>query len=454
MGSVFDPAWKAGGQVKAVGQIEELIGCSSQGIVCLNESGEVLLFNQRASRMLRTPVSETVGRPFAELLRPSDRTAWVNEFERLKATDHASLTFRNPIRISGGSGPGRSVLEASVTQTITSTERLYTVFLEDVTDLVEAEGRLQQLNQELEAKAEELRVSTERLSVLLAFSDYLQSCLTMEEAASEVARFGRRTFAPGGALFVRSLQDSGRFAPLSSWGAGSELPSFDPDECWAIRRGSAHFSGEDESPVCRHLESDATRFVCLPLAARGSCLGVLTVHGEGHEKEYLLAVADAVRIRLANIQQEQSLRTGFLLEDEWHLTAKGTFMEALRLEIERARRSRVPVSLAWFDVRKPSAMPELTTAIRSHLRTRDWAAKLDARSLTVLAPETPPSALESVCREVIASEPVRSGAAAGVAVLGPVSDTAGSLLEAARLAARQAPEGQVVLAPRQPWPGA
>jgi GGDEF domain-containing protein len=429
-----------------VEQIEELIGCSSQGIVCLNEAGEVQLFNQRASRMLRSPIGETVGRPFVEILRPSDRAAWASEFERLKATDQSSLTLRSPLRLSGGSDSHRSVLEASLTQTITASERLFTVFLEDVTDVVEAEARLENLNRELEARTEELRVNTERLSVLLAFSDYLQSCLTLQEAAHEVARFGRRDFPSGGALFLRSLHDSGRFAPAASWGAGDSLLCFEPDECWAVRRGAAHGVDKEDTPACPHLESMAGGTVCLPLTARGSCLGVLSVVSEGHQKDYLLAVADAVRIRLANIQQEQSLRLGALSESEWHLTPKGTFMEALRLEIERARRSRVPLSLAWIDVRTESALPELSEALRSHLRSRDWAAKLDSKTFVVLAPETPHSALAEMCRSVIGAS--AGSSAVGIASLGPSCGTAGGLLDTASSAARAADAGEAVVAPR------
>ncbi|MCW5939472.1 MAG: hypothetical protein KF884_01920 [Fimbriimonadaceae bacterium] len=449
MGSVFDPARKAEGQVDPVEQIEELIGCSSQGIVCLNEAGEVQLFNQRASRMLRSPIGETVGRPFVEILRPSDRAAWTAEFERLKTTDQSSLTLRSPLRLSGGSDSHRSVLEASLTQTITVSERLFTVFLEDVTDVVEAEARLENLNRELEARTEELRVNTERLSVLLAFSDYLQSCLTLQEAAKEVARFGRRDFPLGGALFLRSLHDSGRFVPAANWGAGDSLLCFEPDACWAVRRGAAHGADKEDTPVCPHLESIAGSFVCLPLTARGSCMGVLSVVIDGHEKDYLLAVADAVRIRLANIQQEQSLRLGALSDSEWHLTPKGTFMEALRLEIERARRSRVPLSLAWIDVRTEGSLPELSDSLRSLLRSRDWAAKLDSKSLVVLAPETAPATLEALCHTLTSSEVADGLAAVGIASLGPQANNAGSLLDAARAAASGAESGETVIANRQ-----
>ncbi|GLR12901.1 hypothetical protein GCM10007907_16910 [Chitinimonas prasina] len=59
---------------------------------------------------------------------------------------------------------------------------------------------------------------------------------------------------------------------MVSWlSPASNTQLFEPQQCWAIRRGQIHeVADSDKAPVCQHLQHEAPgAYLCLPLMAGG-----------------------------------------------------------------------------------------------------------------------------------------------------------------------------------------
>jgi hypothetical protein len=111
----------------------------------------------------------------------------------------------------------------------------------------------------------------------------MQACATESELAELLSRL-IPDILPGTAGMLLMVNPSRNLAEAaSSWAdsSGSQA-AFEPNACWALRRGRAHRSHRDgvADMPCAHFEADAADdHVCLPLMAHGEAIGLLTFAG-------------------------------------------------------------------------------------------------------------------------------------------------------------------------------
>lgn len=118
-----------------------------------------------------------------------------------------------------------------------------------------------------------------------------------------------------GALFLGRATETGPSYELAAWwGTGDVIGwSFEPSECWALRRGRLHVVADaDDGPVCPHLRGLTVASVCVPMSAQGSTLGVFHLHTDGSgalsDAAQRLAgtIADHLSLALANFQLRET----------------------------------------------------------------------------------------------------------------------------------------------------
>jgi diguanylate cyclase (GGDEF)-like protein len=124
----------------------------------------------------------------------------------------------------------------------------------------------------------------------------------------------------------------------------------------------------------------------------------------------LVLVLSALRSRLEG--EELLARTDSLT----HIANRRAFFEAAALEIERARRSRRPLALAFLDVddfkdvndglghaQGDALLVTVAQTLRAATRTVDSVARLGGDEFAILLPETPPAEVEPLLSRVRAA---------------------------------------------------
>src|SRR5579871_4479305 len=138
-------------------------------------------------------------------------------------------------------------------------------------ELARAQSRLQE-------SLAETREYTAEIQAVNELTKLLQSCLTLEEAYQQASRVLQQFFPGGSVLMLNSSRNL--LDVVVSWGIASNKPGpFPPEGCWALRKGQCHLTGGNTSnPKCSHSdEGDEACRLCVPMAAQGSSLGILTI---------------------------------------------------------------------------------------------------------------------------------------------------------------------------------
>jgi PAS domain S-box-containing protein len=217
---------------------------------------------------------------------------------RLRAKDGTWRWVLGRGRITGQDARGRPLCMAG---TIT-----------DISDRRHAEEALR-------ASLAEMQRHDAWMVALNRMNDLLLACETREEAYPIIAQGAAALFAPhaGGLAVIEGQAAELRW--VGRWGATGRLPpSFQADDCWALRRGKTHAVAPDRAEIaCRHFLGDPPpSALCVPLSVRGALLGLLHIHAEmaldDRELDDLrtlaTTVSESVKLALSNIVLREAVR--------------------------------------------------------------------------------------------------------------------------------------------------
>jgi len=239
--------------------------------------------------------------------------------------------------------------------------------LQDVTERVQAETRLQNANQELAARVQELQQRSKEISILSEMGSRLQTCQTVDEAYVEVSVAAEQLFPKwSGALCVTRASRSA-VETVAEWGETSHRERvFLPDDCWALRRGQPQLfrSGEKATP-CRHADmTDVAESFCVPLMAQGEALGIVSLqkmrsqaqqqpasgHADEAERRLATVFAEQVSLALGNLKLRESLRNQSICDPLTGLFNRRYMEESLEREFSRAIRKKGTVAILMVDI--------------------------------------------------------------------------------------------------------
>jgi len=203
---------------------------------------------------------------------------------------------------------------------------------------------------------------TDSMSKLGQLGELLQSCRSMDELREGL----------GGAMRELLPQLGGRLALISPsqnlaaigahWGQhGVQAESvFAPEDCWAIRRGQAYpLAGLSAGFVCKHVhwpnpDVPQAGYLCVPLAAQGEVLGVLTFDGEhpptAADRRVALAAGEQLALSLANLRLQETLRTQSVRDPLTALFNRRYLEVSLERELLRASRRGLPLAVLMLDI--------------------------------------------------------------------------------------------------------
>jgi diguanylate cyclase (GGDEF)-like protein len=325
---------------------------------------------------------------------------------------------------------------------------------------------------------------------------------TVDEAYGVIER-GARLLFPGlsGALFV--LPPSRLIVErVATWGhVSSARTVYGPEDCWAIRQGRLHIvEGAAGGPRCRHVDDAASSsWMCIPMTAQGSMIGILHLSGEpaparpglaganawddaarsGHgagdahlpdaARNLALWVAELLGLSLANFRLRETLQTQSTRDPLTGLFNRRYMEESLERELYRAAREHGTLGTIMLDldhfkelndraghVAGDEILREIAKLLRTHVRAEDIVCRYGGEEFTILLPDAGrdetqarADALRRAVDTMELSNRQRVTISAGVAVYPANGTTAEELVDAADsalYAAKAAGRNRVVAA--------
>jgi hypothetical protein len=134
-----------------------------------------------------------------------------------------------------------------------------------------------QIEEQLHQGELRYRELMQSISLVSEMGDLLQGCNSSRDAVPVITKYMQRLF-PGlsGAIYLSTVRDT-----LEVMGVWGEFPPeeqrFDPDDCWALRRGRQYLVEDANASLpCPHVSKNLPAgYQCWPLSAQGKTLGIL-----------------------------------------------------------------------------------------------------------------------------------------------------------------------------------
>jgi len=325
----------------------------------------IITTDENCSPVFGLPPGQFVntGEEFAALLHPDDRERVLQE---TAASIEGGADYNTDFRVVGQDGVLRYLsVRGKVYRGEGGRPYRFTGVTWDVTKRQQAEENLRVANEKLTQSLRELERLKEQAAILRKMTDLLQACSSSSEAYDIVAQFCTHLFrAYAGALYMFSASRN-LVKSVATW--NDPLVSdaaFEPDDCWALRRGQPHITGSGQfATACRHLKDIPGGHACFPLMAQGTGLGILYLqsrHRDGatvpkeflppEDRQLAVTVAENVAISLSNIYLQEALRIQSVRDPLTGLFNRRYLEESGERELYRMARGKKPAGFAMMDL--------------------------------------------------------------------------------------------------------
>jgi len=280
----------------------------------------------------------------------------------------------------------------------------------EITERKRAEEALQQANCQLTAWVNELELRTQEQALMAEMSDFLQVCLTVEEAYGAIADLIQPLFPDcSGAVFITN-ESCTLAEAVAIWGnALSSQTLFDLQDCWALRRGRPHWAEKRHMNLfCKHLLPDAStaESLCTPMMAQGQALGLLYLVSAAPDRlptakqQLAVTVAEHLALALANLKLRQTLHTQSIRDPLTGLFNRRYLEDALEQSIHQARRQQQPLGIVMVDIdyfkrfndtfgheAGDLVLRALGQFLQTNIRRSDVACRYGGEELLVILPD-------------------------------------------------------------------
>ncbi len=390
-------------------ELTNILDSSIDGIAALrsirNSTGQIVDFlwttvNTAAETVLQQSRDHLLNRQLIEQIPSVRQDGLFDAYIRVVETGQ---TFSRAIRLEqNGAETWLQLTAVKLGDGLTLTFR-------DITQARQAEQALQDTNQQLERRIDELKFRNREMALLSEMIDFLQVCITVDEAYTAVADLVQALF-PGCSGAVFSLESS-RVAleAVATWGndpIGETL--FYPDDCWALRRGRIHWAEHQHAGLlCRHAHplSPPAESLCLPMMAQSETLGLLYLCTpqpdslSGSKQQLARTVAEQVALAISNLRLRETLQQQSIRDPLTGLHNRRYLEEALEQAVCRARRDRSPIGAIILDIDHfkkfndtfghdagDLVLQEVAQFLQSRIRGSDIACRYGGEEMTLILP--------------------------------------------------------------------
>ncbi|WP_370980131.1 GGDEF domain-containing protein [Agaribacterium sp. ZY112] len=180
---------------------------------------------------------------------------------------------------------------------------------------------------------------------------------------------------------------------------------FNPQECWALRKGKPHFSHDElSSQICEHMGESEENTLCIPLVAHGNAIGlmhlILTGRAESLSNDMIFTIAEHLGLALANLNMQEKLRQQATRDPLTGLHNRRHFEEAIDKELSRSQRYHEPCALLMIDIDNFKSFNDtfghdagdyvlkaISLLLKEAVRSEDTLCRLGGEELAVLLPK-------------------------------------------------------------------
>jgi diguanylate cyclase (GGDEF)-like protein/PAS domain S-box-containing protein len=400
---------------------------SPDGILAVNEKGEIISYNQRFLDIWGIPRDIIESRSYERVLESiSDRFVDPDTQNAVPRHlyEHGDTKSRDELALKDG----RTLHRYSAP--MLGEDGLYygrVWYFRDITEHKQSQNEVIQANKNLTATISKLEERGKYNSILSEMREMLQACSSVPEVSSIIRGSMARLFPhAAGALFMMSASRS----DLESVIRWEDFPSdvdenmFAQDACWALRRGRVHFvENVSIGPLCPHLKHPPTTpHVCLPLVAKGDVLGMLHLRGKQSVdaelqrktamdlKELSSTISEYLSLSIANIRLGEKLSAQSIRDPLTGLYNRRYMEESLKREIFRAERKKTPIGIVMADIdffkqfndrhghaAGDALLARLGEFLKARIRGADVACRFGGEEFILILPE---SSAENTCKRM------------------------------------------------------
>jgi diguanylate cyclase (GGDEF)-like protein/PAS domain S-box-containing protein len=344
---------------------ESVLDASPNAVIAVDGRGRIVYASPMVQEVFGWSPEELRGEPIERLVpsRLTERHAAHRAEYRLQAIPRP---MGSGLELLGRRRDGTEFpVEISLAPVRSRRSPLVFATVVDITARTNLKEQLVQANEGLRRHADELEQRGREMSLLSEMGELLESCQSLDEAYSVIARVAEPLFV-GDAGAVYALASSGTAAEaVAAWGSPPPRRSvFHPTDCWALRRSRLHVVHDGDPELkCPHVEEPIVAgLLCAPLAAQAETLGLLHVQVRrrvvGKARAALLAdrerlvktLAEQVPLALANIRLRATLREQSSRDPLTGLFNRRYMEESLDREIRRAAREGYGLGILMADL--------------------------------------------------------------------------------------------------------
>lgn len=302
---------------------------------------------------------------------------------------------------------------------------------QDITNKKKNQLKTEKLTQKLEEKVKALEVRNQERIKLAEMNEFLQACLTIEEAIKTLADLLMPLF-PDASGAVYLINNSHNFLEvIAAWGTIDSDRIIESNECWGLRRGSPHICKSITSSLsCSHIKAKnnlasaciLSSTLCLPMMAKGETLGMFYLQFNGDRQigrsiqELGKTVAQNIGMAFANLQLQETLKYQSLRDPLTGLFNRRYLRESLEKEIDRATRKKHSIGIMLIDIDHfkrfndtygheagDLVLKEVGTYLIEQTRQYDIACRYGGEELIIVMPD---ASLENT---ILRAEEIRQG---------------------------------------------
>lgn len=418
---------------ESAAQLKELMGLLDEKLqelahtVALRTAGE----GEKAAEIVRSGQ----GRALMEALRTKGQQFSARQDERIRQLQaaHEQAVHNTYLTMAAATVTSLGLLIFVVARSVAFARRM-----------AANEADLTARNTELQALAERTSEHNAHMQRLSELGRFLQTCEDMTEAQALLQeRLPVLLHAASGALYLMAASRN-QLRRCVAWGERPFTEYFEPQECWALRKGQA-FAQPDHghASTCRHLQQvdvpSLQGTLCFPVASHGDLTGLLVLDPRGASlclPDTLLAqmrqtALEQVSLSLGNLRLRESLRQQSIRDALTGLYNRRFLDESLSREVLRAERRSpeqpdAPLAVLMIDVDHfkqfndkfghelgDRVLRSVAQTLTDTVRTSDLVARYGGEEFTVVLPNTAPQvALEraqALCDAVMKMPPVADG---------------------------------------------
>ncbi len=283
-------------------------------------------------------------------------------------------------------------------------------------------------NRELSRSLSDSQRLSQSLRELAELGEMLQGCRGIDEAASGLAISLPRLLPTSSGSIHMINPSHNQIEAVVLWGADKQdnAEIFEPDDCWALRRGHAYpLAGTAPAFTCKHLHGSREKHpghdhLCVPMVAQGEILGVISMtsaHEIGNtERSNIIAACESISMALSNLKLQETLRIQSLRDPLTGLFNRRYLEASFEREIQRAERRKIPLSVLMLDIDHfkrfndtfgheagDALLAHFGTVLGKVVRNEDVSCRYGGEEFTVLMPEADAQHAQTRAEEICAA---------------------------------------------------